>query len=155
MSNPTCDEALRLSSMGLSVLPIKHREKKPTVKSWKSFQTSPATAQQIQTLFVCDRVGLAIILGNVSGNLIARDFDDENGYLRWADKSIYTVSVLCVFFSLYSDHYCQKHEFELYRKCISFGLQRRQFPIAIVSNLCKSGFIWAGLLTTTSTATFL
>ena len=94
MSNPTCDEALRLSSMGLSVLPIKHREKKPTVKSWKSFQTSPATAQQIQTLFVCDRVGLAIILGNVSGNLIARDFDDENGYLRWADKYPHLAAVL-------------------------------------------------------------
>ena len=82
--NPVLDEALRLQSMGISVIPI-GKAKKPALPKWKKFQSTPADDLQIRDWFDCrDDLGLGIILGPVSGNLAARDFDDRRSFRRWS-----------------------------------------------------------------------
>lgn len=77
-------EALRLQRIGISVIPIIGGEKKPAVTKWQPFQTTLADEQQVRDWFDRrDDLGLAIILGDVSGNLIARDFDIEGAYSAW------------------------------------------------------------------------
>ena len=69
-------EALRLQRIGISVIPI-GTNKRPATKSWKPFQSRPADEHQIWDWFASrDDLGLAIILGDVSGNLCGRDFDE-------------------------------------------------------------------------------
>lgn len=76
-------EALRLQRIGLSVIPI-GSGKKPAIKAWTPFQSRPADERQVHDWFASrDDRGLAIILGPVSGNLIARDFDIEGAYAAW------------------------------------------------------------------------
>lgn len=78
-------EALRLQRIGLSVIPIIGGEKKPAVTKWQPFQTTLADEQQVRDWFDRrDDLGLAIILGPVSGNLNVRDFDIEGSYSAWA-----------------------------------------------------------------------
>ncbi len=86
MSNLILAEALRLHSMGLSVIPI-GRNKKPALRTWKPFQTTAADERQIHDWFDSrDNLGLGIVLGPVSGNLIARDFDTEAAWMRWESQ---------------------------------------------------------------------
>ena len=76
-------EALRLHSLGLSVLPI-GKGKKPALKSWKGLQTVAADETQIREWFRKPSVtGLGIILGPVSGDLVVRDFDTKESYMAW------------------------------------------------------------------------
>ena len=76
-------EALRLQRIGISVIPI-GQEKRPGIKAWKQYQTRPADEQNVRDWFDRrDDLGLAIILGDVSGKLIARDFDDLRAYSAW------------------------------------------------------------------------
>jgi len=85
--NHVLDEALRLQSMGISVIPIGNK-KKPAVKTWKKFQTTPADARQIHDWFdLRDDLGLGIILGPVSGNLVARDFDLSSSFHQWSKSN--------------------------------------------------------------------
>ena len=80
------DEALRLHSMGLSVIPI-DKQKKPALRTWKPFQTTAAEEHQIHDWFDRrDDLGVALILGPVSGSLIVRDFDLEAAWMRWANE---------------------------------------------------------------------
>lgn len=69
--------------MGLSVIPA-GINKKPALKKWKSYQLTAADEREIQFWFDSrDDLGLAIILGPVSGNLAVRDFDIESAYCLW------------------------------------------------------------------------
>ena len=75
-------EALRLHSLGLSVLPL-GKDKKPPIK-WKGLQTVAADETQIREWFRKPSVtGLGIIVGPVSGNLAVRDFDTKESYMAW------------------------------------------------------------------------
>ncbi len=79
-------EALRLQRRGISVIPI-GGEKKPALRTWKPFQSVAADERQVRDWFDRrDDLGLAIVLGPVSGNLIARDFDLEAAWMRWASQ---------------------------------------------------------------------
>ncbi len=86
MSNFILDEALRLHALGVSVIPI-GQKKKPALPTWKRFQTMPADERQIHDWFDSrDDLGLGIVLGPVSGNLVVRDFDVEAAWMRWANE---------------------------------------------------------------------
>ncbi len=76
--------ALRYAALGWSVIPIVARKKTPALKSWKPFQTNRADEQQLRDWFdKRDDLGLAVVLGAVSGGLTCRDFDDEAAYHAW------------------------------------------------------------------------
>lgn len=76
--------ALRYHSLGWSIIPIVAGTKKPALRSWKPFQTNRADEQQIRDWFdKREDLGLAVVLGAVSGGLTCRDFDIESAYRRW------------------------------------------------------------------------
>lgn len=78
-------QAVSLREMGLSVLPI-GAEKRPTLQTWKHLQTAPANLETVRRWFSNPAaVGIGIILGAISGDLVARDFDESDSYRRWAD----------------------------------------------------------------------
>lgn len=79
-------EALRLQALGASVIPI-GRKKKPALRTWKAFQATAGDERQIHDWFDSrNDLGLGIVLGPVSGNLIARDFDVREAWERWASE---------------------------------------------------------------------
>ena len=86
VDHDTLAEALRLQRIGISVIPI-GREKKPALPEWTPFKTTAADEHQVRDWFDRrDDLGLAIILGPVSGNLVARDFDRFEAWERWATE---------------------------------------------------------------------
>jgi hypothetical protein len=77
-------QAVRLRKLGLSILPIAD-DKSPTMRTWKHLQTTPASIDAVRRWFHNPMaVGVGIILGAISGDLVARDFDDRDSYQRWA-----------------------------------------------------------------------
>ncbi len=78
-------EAVRLQGIGLSIIPI-GRDKRPAVK-WRRFQREAADENLIREWFDRrDDLGLGIVLGNVSGHLVARDFDIHEAWRSWASE---------------------------------------------------------------------
>jgi hypothetical protein len=75
-------EALRLHSLGLSILPIGLR-KKPAIPKWKEYQENAADKATICGWFKEPGIGLGIVLGPVSGDLVVRDFDTVEAYEAW------------------------------------------------------------------------
>ncbi len=74
-------------SRGWSVLPIANK-KKPAIKTWKPLQRERPNQSDFDhwfkpTAYGASVVGLGIILGEVSGGLIVRDFDDPGAYEAW------------------------------------------------------------------------
>ena len=70
------DTALRFASMGLSVIPIKARDKKP-LGPWKEFQTRRATEQEIRTWFAGNpALNIGIVTGAIS-RVVVIDADTE------------------------------------------------------------------------------
>ena len=73
--------ALKYHALGWSVIPIAAGKKSPALKSWKPFQTKRADEHQIRDWFDRrDDLGIAVVLGTVSGGLTCRDFDVEAAY---------------------------------------------------------------------------
>lgn len=69
------------------MLPIANN-KKPAIKSWKPLQLKRADPSDITlwfdgTAFTGSVQGLGIILGDISGGLAVRDFDDPDAYEAW------------------------------------------------------------------------
>ncbi|MBI9017348.1 MAG: AAA family ATPase [Phycisphaerae bacterium] len=60
----------------LAVLPAKRSEKRPAIGSWKKYQQSLPTANEIDAWFSNSQDGICIITGKVSGNLEIIDFDN-------------------------------------------------------------------------------
>jgi hypothetical protein len=61
------DQALRYLSLGLSVIPIKARDKKPAIGSWKIYQSRHATPEELSKWFSGhDDLNIAIVTGGVS-----------------------------------------------------------------------------------------
>ena len=76
--------ALHYAHRGWSIIPTKG--KKAACK-WTEFQRKPATESQLRQLFCQPGVdGLAVILGDASGGLACRDFDDLAAYRTWQTK---------------------------------------------------------------------
>jgi hypothetical protein len=75
-----------LAKLGICVIPIGSRTKTPFVK-WEQFQTRLPTEQERWRWWGGDRgQGVAIVLGEVSGNLASRDFDVAEAYDRWRES---------------------------------------------------------------------
>lgn len=71
--------------LGLSVLPV--TGKKPAIKSWKQYQATRMEPRELASRFSSPEItGVAVILGQVSGNLCCRDFDRADSYRSWAAK---------------------------------------------------------------------
>jgi len=66
--NDTLEQALLYHKTGLSVIPIREKDKRPAVPSWKTFQTTRADAKTIEKHFTDhpdDNIG--IVTGRISG----------------------------------------------------------------------------------------
>jgi len=77
-------EALRLTDLGVSVIPIRPASKVPALRSWSRFQQARADRETLERWFERPETGLAVICGNVSDGLVVRDFDQQDAYDRWA-----------------------------------------------------------------------
>jgi len=75
--------AIKYLRNGLSVIPIRYRDKKPAIKSWKEYQIRMPTEEEIEKWFKDKVINIAIICGKVSGNLMVWDFDDMETYNRF------------------------------------------------------------------------
>lgn len=82
------DDALGYLALPVSVVPVDIGTKKPPARfRWKQFQTNIAPEEKVRDWFNGrDDLGVAIILGKVSGGLIARDFDTKESFQRWKDS---------------------------------------------------------------------
>jgi len=76
------ESAIDYARRGWSIIPTAGKRAKGL---WKPFQTLPADERTLRSLFASPGVtGLAVILGSASGGLVGRDWDDAEGYHRWA-----------------------------------------------------------------------
>ena len=66
--------------MGLSVIPLKPHSKEPLIP-WKEYQTRTATLEELEKWFkgkTVDDLGIGVVCGSVSNNLVVLDFDDPD-----------------------------------------------------------------------------
>lgn len=86
MAIVSIEAALRYSAFGFSLIPIAEGTKEPPRRfKWKPYQTQRPTEDDLRRWFGDDTgCGLAVVLGEVSGGLVCRDFDDMAPYDRWA-----------------------------------------------------------------------
>jgi len=73
----TFEDAKKLADKGFSVIPIKAREKVPSVSSWREFQQRKPTEEELYAWFNPGDKNIGIICGRVSKNLVVFDFDDQ------------------------------------------------------------------------------
>jgi len=81
--NGALEAALALHRRGWCIIPIPTGSKKARIK-WKRYQTSRPDEEQLRRWFTAKQWNLAVVLGDVSGGLTCRDFDDMAVYNRWA-----------------------------------------------------------------------
>jgi Bifunctional DNA primase/polymerase, N-terminal len=77
-----------LDRFGFAIIPIAAGTKKPPRGfAWKAYQTAQPTVAQLRKWFGNGRGhGMAVVLGEASGGLVCRDFDDMVAYDRWAAR---------------------------------------------------------------------
>jgi hypothetical protein len=76
-------KADQYARLGWSVIPIRPGTKKPALQAWKPYSEKAPSEAELQKWFNADDVGIAVCLGEVSGNLVCRDFDDEDPFFLW------------------------------------------------------------------------
>ncbi len=79
--------AVDYATRGWSVIPIGAEKRPYGGESWKARQTVRATPDEAEAWFRKlrgDLRGVGVILGNVSGGLVVRDFDAPESYSAWA-----------------------------------------------------------------------
>ena len=76
------DRAVEYAERGWSVFPV--AGKVPVVE-WKPYQERLATLEELKANFLPPKkvTGIAVALGQVSGDLYARDFDSPTAYSNW------------------------------------------------------------------------
>lgn len=70
-------EALDYLQQGLSVIPLRPRDKKPSISSWAEFQKRRPTESEVAEWFKDGDKNIGIVCGKVSGGLLVVDFDDS------------------------------------------------------------------------------
>lgn len=80
------DEALKYADLGMCIIPIQPGTKQPACRSWQQFQTEQPERRTLQRWFR-ESKNLAVVMGDVSGGLICRDFDQMSTYERWAAEN--------------------------------------------------------------------
>jgi hypothetical protein len=83
MENNGLKAALEYACRGWCIIPIKPGDKVPACKSWKQYQTDRPDAAALKRWF---GKGAPKSMGEVSGGLVCRDFDDMQAYERWASE---------------------------------------------------------------------
>ena len=79
MSNRVLDKAISYVARGWSVIPVTYKDKRPSIISWKEYQTRLPSAAELRGWFSSgDPKNLAVVTGAVS-NLVVLDFDGEDG----------------------------------------------------------------------------
>jgi len=82
--NNLLDHALRYRGLGWSLIPLLPGEKKPAKGfSWKKYTKERPRRRVIEGWFK-SAADVAVVLGDVSGGLACRDFDEADAYHRWA-----------------------------------------------------------------------
>ena len=77
--------ALEHDRRGWCIIPIRPGTKKPACRTWRQYQTARPNEEALRQWFgEGEPKSLAVIMGEVSGGLVCRDFDQMEGYLRWA-----------------------------------------------------------------------
>ena len=73
------------SKAGLSIIPLRYRDKKP-LSDWKEYQERRPSREEIEKWFRTDKANVGIITGRVSNNLIVIDFDDKEKFKWFMDR---------------------------------------------------------------------
>ncbi len=93
----TLNAALNYHQCGFSLFPLAYRSKDPKrnllpeidhpkrgkVRSWAPFQHCQPSEEQLKEWFSGPALNIALVMGEISGNVIALDFDLEEAYLSW------------------------------------------------------------------------
>ena len=88
-------EAQRYRGMDRSIVPIEVGTKKPPRGfRWSRYAKSRPRRREVERWFRRCDVGIAVVLGPVSGGLCCRDFDDKAAYTRWVSKFPFWASTL-------------------------------------------------------------
>lgn len=91
----TLTAARNYLAAGFSLFPLAYRTKDPKrnllplvdgVHTWKPFQVERPTEDQVKSWFGGAICNIALVMGQVSGGVIAIDFDVEEAYLAWVKK---------------------------------------------------------------------
>jgi hypothetical protein len=75
----TFDYAMAYIANGLSVIPIKPRDKAPAT-AWRPYQKDAPSLAEIRKWFEGTDNNIGIVTGKVSGNLVVLDFDDAKAF---------------------------------------------------------------------------
>jgi len=79
--------ALEYLKLGLSVIPLQPREKRPLIK-WKQYQQRLPTEDEVRKWFSkWPNANIGIVCGRVSGNLLVLDFDSEDLYKQFMEQA--------------------------------------------------------------------
>jgi putative DNA primase/helicase len=78
------EHALRYAEAGFSVIPARADGTKAAAVAWKAYEKRRATEDEIKAWFAGGRdLGVAIVCGAVSGNLLVMDFDQPGYFEEW------------------------------------------------------------------------
>lgn len=79
-----------LYDMGIMTIPIKPHSKQAAI-AWREYQTRPPILAELKRWFIGNnQLNIAVLVGNVSGNLVILDFDDPSTYWEYSINT-YTV----------------------------------------------------------------
>jgi hypothetical protein len=73
-----------VTNAGVSIIPIDHNTKRPTV-NWKQYQAMIADEATVRRWFASDIRSFAVVCGKVSGGLLVLDFDAAGFFERWVE----------------------------------------------------------------------
>lgn len=90
------ESAIEYHNLGFSIIPCyrfenstdeaeKKRRKQPCI-SWTPYQKERASLTQIKEWFSNNDCNIGVVLGTISNNLIAIDFDEPGQFDRWAER---------------------------------------------------------------------
>ena len=69
-------------NLGIAAIPIRYRDKRPAISSWKQYQRQLPSHTELAKWFYSPYTNIAVITG--WKNLAVVDFDDDTEYEKWA-----------------------------------------------------------------------
>jgi len=72
-------------SKGLSVIPLEYKAKEP-ISKWKEYQQRLPTEEELEQWFKTAWLNIAIVCGQVSGNLVVLDFDSHESLQQFIER---------------------------------------------------------------------
>ena len=77
---PVLKAALQYAGLGLAVIPLKPKDKRPDLRRWKQYQKRQATREEIRGWFSEGDRNVGVVCGGVSDGLLVLDFEDARAY---------------------------------------------------------------------------